>query len=153
MQKIEVEWKTNFVKSELVIRGKFQPLKAKALLYGDKNESHSVFQKGYKKFYEAEQFYKSDNTIQTFQHFLQKIGIEIKYEDLESFIVQDISHYLKAKKRLYFLIKTLVDNDDQIDCSDPFNDNKGDVYFFLKIAKNKPIRYYLLLWIKLLRWK
>ncbi|MCP9764292.1 hypothetical protein [Lacihabitans soyangensis] len=137
MQNIEAQWRRNFAKSELVIGGRFQPLRAKALLYGDKNESHSVFQKGYKKFYESHQFPKTDNSVWYLIQFLGKIGIQIKFDYLNKFILQEPENYLEIKKRIFFLLKSFSDADEQLDVNDPFTNNRGDIYYFLKIATPK----------------
>jgi hypothetical protein len=135
MHKIEAQWYRNFAKTELVIGGRFQASKARALFYGDKNESRGVFQRGYKKFCEEHQLATTDNSVWYMVRYLEKIGIDIKDEELNKFVGLAAGNFVEIQKRIYFLIKSLTTADEQLDVNDPFPDNRGDVYYFVKIAE------------------
>jgi hypothetical protein len=67
--------------------------------------------------------------------YLEKIGIEIKYEEFNQFVRQVPENFVEIQKRIYFLIKSLTAADEQLDVNDPFPDNRGDIYYFVKIAE------------------
>jgi len=134
---IEKNWLSNFKKSELVVEEKFNSSLASKLFYGfdDSDEECYTFKKGFRSFENSFDYSNLDKETDKLLEYLHFIGITLKKQAVEETINREEYTQADILKKAFFIFKQLASYDDSLDINDPFHDNMGDLFFFMRIEQ------------------
>ncbi|WP_223550517.1 ATP-dependent RecD-like DNA helicase [Aestuariivivens sp. NBU2969] len=135
LKKIEKKWKNQFKDSDLVKAGIYQPNIANQLFHGFDDDSihFKDFPVGFEDFNDDYNHSNPLNELDTVLKYLSFIGITLtksKVEDVISSGKHDSHTFLK---KTYYLLKQLSRYGEDLNTSDPYYDNIGDLFFFMRI--------------------
>lgn len=135
LKKIERKWIDQFRSSALVKDGVFQKKIAYQLFYGFNNDSiyKLDFPIGFQKFNDNYNHAKPLNEISNLLKYLSFIGITLSQAKLEDAISTGKQDSKTVLKKAFYLLKHLSSYNRDLNLSDPYYDNLGDLYFFLRI--------------------
>lgn len=77
IQELEETWLKGFKTSILVENGKFKPLEAKLLFYGNRIASDPYLRKGFRSFHDNYNFERPKTELEAFIAYLKIVGINI----------------------------------------------------------------------------
>jgi len=134
---IEKNWLSNFKNSELVQDNKYNSELASSLFYGFDEEviENENFKNGFQSFNDNFDYSSSETGIDTFLEYLHFIGITISKESILKSVNSGNYSYHQILKKAFYLFKQLARYDDSLDINDPYHDNMGDLFFFLRIEE------------------
>lgn len=134
---IENQWLSNFKKSELVQDDVFKSELASSLFYGfDEEETeHINFKKGFRSFNDNFDYSNAEMELDEFLEYLHFIGITISKESILKSVNSGNYSFHQILKKAFYLFKQLARYDDSLDINDPYHDNMGDLFFFLRIEE------------------
>ena len=135
IKKIENTWRQNFKKSPLVTDGKFNPSIARQLYHGPNEDCDLPFKEGYQAFNDNFDFLEANNNIGKFLEYLHFIGITISKKSIIDGVERGKASYPSILKKAFFIFKHLAGYDEEFDIDDPFHDNMGDLFFFLRLEE------------------
>ncbi|WP_445957874.1 AAA family ATPase [Yeosuana sp.] len=138
LKRIERQWLKNFQESPLVLDNQFQSNVANELFYGFNDDSiYKVeFECGFAEF--NEEFDKNNPIIQldNLLKYLSFIGITIQNENIQQAISSGACDWITFLKKTFYLLKQLTQYDHTLDIRNPYFDNLGDLYYFMRIEEN-----------------
>lgn len=134
--RIEKQWIKNFNKSPLVDQatGTFRRAFALHLFSGSgANDDFKKYPSNYQQFYNS--YYECDisDAIDTALRFLFVIGIRLKRETVNAHLNVRATDYHELLRKTFYLLRHLARCDEKLDVSNPFAQNLGDIYFFLRV--------------------
>ncbi|WJJ96347.1 ATP-dependent DNA helicase [Algibacter luteus] len=135
LKKIERRWLKNFQESPLVLNNEFQPKVASQLFYGfgDQSEHNIEFELGFNEFYNDFDYSNPYAQLSELLKYLNFIGITIKSENVVKSMSDGTSDWTTFTKKVFYLLKQLARYDKTLDIRNPYFDNLGDLYFFMRI--------------------
>jgi len=142
LRSIEKKWISNFKKSPLVDKESmtFRSSFAHQLFYGRQDDSYPEdYPHGFCEFYESADEFDQETIIETIVEYLNIIGIRIQTERINNHLGKYPQDLSKLIRKSYYILKTLAHYDDNLDISNPYFDNNGDLYFLLRIESEESI--------------
>jgi ATP-dependent DNA helicase PIF1 len=132
---IEKQWIKNFNKSPLVDQatGRFNPLFAQHLFSGSANDDNKKYPSNYQLFYNSHYEYDRSYALDTALRFLFVLGIRLKKETVDAHLSMRPSDYHELLRKTFYLLRSLTRCDEKLDVTNPFAQNLGDIYFFLRV--------------------
>lgn len=136
-KKIEKKWLDNFKKSPLVIDNTYNSHFANQLFHGfdEENEFTGIYM-GFENFHDSFDFSKPEKQLNEFLKYLHIIGITLSKRAVTDAIALGVNNYQSILKKAFYLLRQLSRYDDSLDIDDPYHDNMGDLFFFLRIEEN-----------------
>jgi hypothetical protein len=103
------------------------------LFYG-KNSATSPdeYPAGFDRFYQSAELLSVDECIETTLRYLHFVGINISAASINDFLASPGSDHKLILKKAFFILKGLAHNN-QLDVSNPYKDNYGDIDHLLRI--------------------
>lgn len=135
IKQIENTWRQNFKKSPLVTDGTFNPSIARQLYYGPVEDSDLPFEKGFRYFNDNCDVSDTENNIDSLLQYLHFIGITISKRSILDGIESRMTSYQIILKRAFYIFKHLAGYDEELNIDDPYHENMGDLFFFLRIEE------------------
>lgn len=134
---IEKKWLANFKNSEFVKEGIFNTKLASELFNGFSEESihYKTFGNGFQDFSDNFDYSKQETELERLLKFLHFIGIDISLKSLMTAIDEGLCDCQQVVKKTYYLLKQISRHPETLDINDPYYDNMGDLYFFLRIEQ------------------
>ncbi|MGC9354907.1 MAG: ATP-dependent DNA helicase, partial [Mariniphaga sp.] len=135
IKQIEKTWIQNFKKSPLVSDGIFSPSIARQLFYGVDKDSKIPFEEGFLQFNDNFDYTKTDKQLDKIIKYLHFIGITISKESITEGIARGTTSCQNILKKSFYIFKHLAGYDETLNINDPYHDNMGDLFFFLRIEE------------------
>ena len=135
IKQIENIWRQNFKKSPLITDGVFNPSIARQLYYGPEEDSDLPFKEGFKNFNDNCDISETENNIDCLLQYLHFIGITISKKTISDNIARGTTSYKSIFKKALYIFKHLAGYDEELNIDDPYHDNMGDLFFFLRIEE------------------
>jgi GTPase SAR1 family protein len=135
IKQIENSWRQNFKKSFLVSDGKFNSAIARQLYYGPEEYSVLPFKEGFLDFNDNCNNSEIEIKLDKILEYLHFIGITISKTSIINGIAKGKTSYPSILKKAFYIFKQLACYDEEHDIDDPYKDNLGDLYFFLRIEE------------------
>ena len=135
IKQIENIWKENFKKSPLVTDGTFNPSIARQLFYGADNDSEIPFEEGFLQFNDNFDISEANEQLDKIIEYLHYIGITISKKSIKEGIAKGTISYQTLLKRAFYIFKHFSGYNENLDINDPYYDNMGDLFFFLRIEE------------------
>jgi ATP-dependent DNA helicase PIF1 len=142
IKKIAKKWVDNFKKSPLVDKdsGIFQSGIAHQLFYGKQDETYpSDYPHAFASFFNNSDKEISETVIESLIEYLGFIGIKIRKEAINNHLEKFPDDLNKLTKKCYYIFKTLAHYGTDLDTSNPFQDNNGDLFFLLQIESKESL--------------
>ena len=133
---VHKKWIENFKKCPLVDRSlkSFKPAIARQLFYGRQDEGYPVdYPCGFQKFYNSHYELERSTAIETVLRFLHFIGIRVREEAVAEHLRIAPQDFHQILKKSYYLFRTLAHHREDLNLSNPFSENLGDIYFLIRI--------------------
>lgn len=133
---IHKKWIENFNRCPLVDRRlkSFRPTIARQLFYGKQDEGYPAeYPCGFQKFYNSHYELERSSAIETVLRYLHFIGIRLHEEAVASHLRIAPQDFHQILKKSYYLLRTLAHHRENLNLSNPFSENSGDIYFFIRI--------------------
>jgi len=137
---IERKWIRNFSKSPLVDNDNqlFRPKIAEQLFYGRSDQSYSdEYPNDFCELNESYGEYTTEDAINYLLEFLHFIGIKIRKEAIDRHLAKFPDDIEKLFRKVYYILKALAYYEEDLDISNPYYDNNGDLYFLLRIESEQ----------------
>lgn len=135
VKQIEKTWLTNFRKSPLVTDEVFNSEMASRLFNGFDDEDETPFTKGFCDFHDDFDYADGENQLDGLLKYLHFIGITIKKQSILNAIQKGTYSYSQVLKKAFYIFKHLSNYDEDLDLNDPYHDNMGDLFFFLRLEE------------------
>lgn len=135
IKQIENTWRQNFKKSPLITDGTFNPTIARQLFYGPEEDSDLPFKEGFQDFNDNCDISETENNLDNLLQYLHFIGITISKKSISEGIARGTTSYQNILKKTFYIFKHLAGYDEELDIDDPYHDNMGDLFFFLRIEE------------------
>jgi hypothetical protein len=135
IKQIENTWRQNFKKSPLISDGTFNPSIARQLYYGPDEDSDLPFKVGFRDFNDNCDISYTENNIDNLLQYLHFIGITISKKTISDGIASGTTSYQSILKKAFYIFKHLAGYDEELNIDDPYHDNMGDLFFFLRIEE------------------
>jgi ATP-dependent DNA helicase PIF1 len=135
IKQIENIWKENFKKSPLVIDGTFSPSIARQVFYGGEEDGKIPFEIGFQQFNDNFDYSEANKQLDKILEYLHFIGITISKKSITEEIARGTTSYQKILKKAFYIFKHLSSYNEELDINDPYHDNMGDLFFFLRIEE------------------
>lgn len=135
IKQIEKAWRDNFKKSPLVEDGIFNSKLARQLYYGFEEETETPFQQGFRDFNDDFDFSDTENQVDKFLEYLHYIGITLSKQSISASVSSGSNSYAQILKKAFYIFKHLAGYDETLNINDPYEDNMGDLFFFLRIEE------------------
>lgn len=135
IEQIENTWRQNFKKSPLITDGNFNPSIARQLYYGLDEDSDLPFKEGFRDFNDNCDISDTENNIARLLQYLHFIGITISKKSISDGIARGTTSYQGILKKAFYIFKHLAGYDEELNIDDPYHDNMGDLFFFLRIEE------------------
>lgn len=135
IKQIENTWRQNFKKSPLITDGTFNPSIARQLYYGPDEDSDLPFKEGFRDFNDNCDISDTENNIDCLLQYLHFIGITISKKAITDGIARGTTSYQSILKKAFYIFKHLAGYDEELNIDDPYHDNMGDLFFFLRIEE------------------
>jgi ATP-dependent DNA helicase PIF1 len=135
IKQIENTWRQNFKNSHLINDGTFNPSIARQLYYGPDEDSDLPFKEGFRDFNDNYDISDTENNIDCLLQYLHFIGITISKKSISDGITRGTTSYQSILKKAYYIFKHLAGYDEELNIDDPYQDNMGDLFFFLRIEE------------------
>ena len=133
---IEKKWVQNFNRSPLVDQstGRFKPSFALQLFSGRAGDEYSQeYPSNYQQFYNSHYEYDRSDAIETALRFLSFVGIRLRRESVDAHLNLISTDYHTILRKTFYLLRSLTQCGEKLDVSNPFAQNLGDIYFFLRV--------------------
>lgn len=135
IKQIENTWLQNFKKSPLITDGLFNPSIARQLYYGPDENSDLPFKEGFRDFNDNCDISKTDKNLDNLLQYLHFIGVTISKKSITDGIARGTTSYQNILKKAFYILKKFATYDEELDIEDPYHDNMGDLFFFLRIQE------------------
>ncbi len=137
IKQIEKKWLTNFKNSEFVKDGVFNASLAVDFFNGfdEENVHFKAFGNGFQDFNDNFDYSNHETELKTLVKFLHFIGIEISFKSIKNEIDTGQCDCQKVVNKTFYLLKQISIYTENLDINDPYYDNMGDLYFFLRIEE------------------
>ena len=135
VRQIENIWLKNFKKSPLINEGVFNPIIAQQLFYGPDEDSDFPFKQGFRDFKDNCDVSEIDKNLDSLLEYLHFIGITISGQSITDELSRGTRTFPDILKKAFYIFKHLAQYDEELDIDDPYHDNMGDLFFFLRIEK------------------
>lgn len=135
IRQIENTWLQNFKKSPLITEGTFDPSIARQLYYGPDDDSDLPFNEGFRDFNDNCDISDTENNINSLLQYLHFIGITISKNSISVGIARGTTSFSSILKKAFYIFKHLASYDEELNINDPYHDNMGDLFFFLRIEE------------------
>lgn len=143
LRSIEKKWVSNFIKTPLVDKGNmiFRSSIAYQLFYGRQDDSYPEdYPANFCVFHESIDEFDQETIIETIVEYLNFIGIKIKSGRIKNHIQRYPEDLSKLIRKSYYILKALAHYKDDLDITNPYFDNNGDLYFLLRIESEESIK-------------
>lgn len=135
IKQIENTWRQNFKKSPLITDGIFNPVIARQLYYGPDEDTNLPFKEGFVNFNDNSDIFETEKNIDSLLQYLHFIGITISKKSITDSIASGTTSYQNILKKALYIFKHLVGYDEELDIDNPYHNNMGDLFFFLRIEE------------------
>lgn len=135
IKQIENTWLDNFKKCPLIIDGKFNNSLAKQLFYGFDNETETNFKEGFSSFKNNFNYSDEEKEVNILLEYLHFIGITISKDSMIESVNKGNNSYGQILNKAFFIFKHLASYNESLNINDPYHDNMGDLFFFLRIQE------------------
>lgn len=142
LRSLEKKWISNFKKTPLVDKESmtFRSSFAYQLFYGRQDDSYPEdYPHDFSEFYDSAEEFDQETIIETLVEYLSLIGIKIQSERINNHLNKYPQDLSKLLRKCYYILKALAHYDDDLDISNPYFDNNGDLYFLLRIESEESI--------------
>jgi hypothetical protein len=136
---LEKKWLANFKNSEFVKNGVFNTSLASKFFNGfdEENEHFNTFGNGFKNFNDNFDYSNQESELKTLLKFLHFIGLEVSFKAINNAINTGQCDCQKVVKKTFYLLKQISRHSETLDINDPYYDNMGDLFFFLRIEQGE----------------
>lgn len=135
IKQIEKIWLKNFKESPLVNNKAFNNSIARQLFFGPKNDSSLPFKQGFRNFIKNCDISDIENNVDTLLTYLHFIGITISKKSIIKEISKGKTSSQNILKKAFYIFKKLAGARNGLNINDPYYENKGDLFFFLRIEE------------------
>lgn len=135
IKQIEKTWRDNFRKSPLVVDGVFNSELARQLFYGFEDDTETPFKQGFRDFNDDFDFSDTENQVNKFLEYLHYIGLTLSKKSITDSVSSGSNSYAQILKKAFYIFKILAGYDETLNINDPYKDNMGDLFFFLRIEE------------------
>lgn len=135
IKQIENTWRQNFKESPLITDGIFNPAIARQLYYGPDEDSDLPFKEGFRDFNDNCDISETEKNLDNLLQYLHFIGITVSKKSITDSIARGTTSYQNILKKAFYIFKHLAGYDEELDIDDPYHDNMGDLFFFLRIEE------------------
>jgi ATP-dependent DNA helicase PIF1 len=135
IKQIEKAWRDNFKKSPLVVDGVYNHALARQLFYGFEDDAETPFNQGFSAFNNQFDFSEAETQIDKLLEYLHYIGITLTKQSVVTSISNGNNSYQQVLKKAFYVFKHLAGYDENLNIDDPYEDNMGDLFFFLRIEE------------------
>lgn len=134
---IQKKWLANFKNSEFVKDEVFNSSLAVDFFNGfdEDNLHYKTFGKGFKDLNDNFDYSQQETELKKLLKFLRFIGIDVSFKSINTAIDTGFCDCQKIVKRTFYLLKQISGYSNNLDINDPYYDNMGDLYFFLRIEQ------------------
>ena len=134
---IEKKWLANFKNSEFVKDGVFNSSLAYDFFNGfnEKDKHFKTFGNGFKNFNDNFDYSNQESQLKTLIKFLHFIGLEVSLKAINNAIDTGQCNCQQIVKKTFYLLKQISRYSETLDVNDPYYDNMGDLFFFLRIEQ------------------
>lgn len=134
---IEKKWLANFRNSEFVKDGVFNSSLASDFFNGfsEENKHFKTFGNGFKNLNDNFDYSNQASELKTLIKFLHFIGLEISLKAINNAIDTGQCNCQQIVKKTFYLLKQISRYTETLDINDPYYDNMGDLFFFLRIEQ------------------
>jgi hypothetical protein len=134
-KQIEKTWRDNFKRCPLIVEGVFNNSIARQLYYGFDNETEANIKTGFQDFNDDFNYSDADNQVDNLLEYFHYIGITISKKSITDAVARGTYSYQQILKKAFYIFKHLSSYDENLDINDPYHDNMGDLFFFLRIEE------------------
>ena len=134
-KQIENTWLQNFKKSPLITDGIFTPSIARQIYYGPDEESNLPFKEGFCNFKDNCDISETENNLDILLQYLHFIGITISKKSINDGIARGTTSFQNIVEKTFYIFKHLAAYDEELDIDDPYHDNMGDLFYFIRIEE------------------
>lgn len=118
----------------------FRSSLAYQLFYGRQDDSYpDDYPHDFSEFYNNVDDFDQETIIETVVEYLNVIGIKIQSEKINKHLEKYPGDQEKLIRKSYYILKALAHYSDDLDISNPYFDNNGDLYFLLRIESGESI--------------
>ena len=135
IKQIEIKWLQNFKESPLVSDGVYNESLAYKLFHGFEEENDPPFLVGFDDYFQIFFQSEAEDRVEKLIDYLHFIGITIKRQSIIDSVERGEYTYNQILQKAFYIFKHLSLYDDSLDINDPYHDNMGDLYFFLRIEE------------------
>jgi len=142
LRSLEKKWILNFKKTLFVDKDNmsFRSSLSYQLFYGRQDESYPEdYPHDFCEFYDNVDDFDQETIIETVAEYLNVIGIKIQSEKINKHLEKYPGDLEKLIRKTYYILKALAHYDDDLDITNPYFDNNGDLYFLLRIESGESI--------------
>ncbi|WP_276372706.1 ATP-dependent DNA helicase [Chryseolinea sp. H1M3-3] len=137
---IHKKWIENFNKCPLVDKASstFKNKFARQLFYGRTEEDYpKQYPAGFQTFYNGHYEIDRSISIETALRYLHFIGVRLRKEAVISHFDLAPGDFHVFMQKCFFLLRTLAHHRDSLSLNNPFSENIGDIYFFIRIENGQ----------------
>lgn len=141
-REIERKWVDNFRRCPLVDSetGSYKTNYARQLFYGKKDDTYPAdFPHNFQKYLSKSHNIDRKTAIDNLLEFLHFIGIKIRKEAINNHLEKYPDDFSKLIKKCRYIFQTLAHYDGDINISNPYQNNNGDLNFLLRIESNESV--------------
>lgn len=137
---IEKTWCINFKQSSLVIDGVYNTTLAKQIFYGFEEDNETTLKQGFRSFNDNFDYSDINSQLDKLLQYLHFIGLTISKSSINEAVTKGKYTHNQILKKAFYLFKQLANYDEDLNVNDPYHDNMGDLYFFLRIEEGDNIQ-------------
>lgn len=133
---IEKKWIENFARCPLVFKETqtFNKSFAYRLFYGGRTDDYPEdYPSGFQQFYNSHFSFERNEAVETTLRYLNFVGIRLRKEAVQTHLQTVPEDYHVLLKKTYYLLRTLAHSKDNLNISNPYSQNPGDISFYLRI--------------------
>jgi len=142
LKNIEKRWLVGFLNSPLIDRDtmSLQSRYAHQLYYGAKDEDYPEdYPRDYKEFSKQYPELDHEEAVDRLIAFLHFTGITISKDKVIVHLDKHPADLQQMVEKCNYILKTFAHHADRLDIMNPYQDNRGDIHFFLRIESGDSI--------------
>ncbi|RAJ02275.1 UvrD-like helicase family protein [Chitinophaga skermanii] len=139
-KQLERNWTLAFQQSNLVdgVTGKFNPVFAQQLFYGKHNNDYPAqFPHHFNELYTTYLELDESEALRQLIVFWEFIGIQISFEEVSGYLQAYPNQLSQIFKKTYYILKTLAHRTAELDITNPYVENRNDIFYLLNIVLHK----------------
>lgn len=142
LKSLEKKWISNFKKTPFVDSENltFRNSLAYQLFYGRQDDSYPEdYPHNFQNFFNSSEDYDQETAVENTVEFLNAVGIKIRPENINNHLTKYPEDFSKLLRKSYYILKTLAHYNCDLDITNPYYNNIGDLYFLLRIETGQSV--------------